>query len=166
VREALSSALVARGAIAGARVLDLFAGSGALAFEALSRGATEAVLVDRDSRCIQILDKNASDLGLSEQVRLLRLDLLTGKAASQIAAPRGGFDLLFADAPYASSRAIPPLLEALAEQGKLSPGAWVAVEHDAKLEWSWPEALASVANYRYGQTAISLAVFEAKENHP
>ncbi len=166
VREALSSALEARGAIRGARVLDLFAGSGALAFEALSRGAAEAVLIDRDPRCIRILRDNADELGVSELVRTLRLDLLAPGASTKIVAPEGGFDLLFADAPYARSAGILPLLEALAAEGKLSSGAWIAVEHEARQDWRWGEALASAANYRYGHTAISLAVFEAEEDHP
>lgn len=165
VREALSSALEARGAICGARVLDLFAGSGALAFEALSRGALEAVLIDRDPHCIRVMRKNAEELGVSELVRTIRLDLLAPGASKKISAPEDGFDLLFADAPYANSTAVLPLLEALATEGKLSPGAWIAVEHDARQPWQWGRALASVTNYRYGDTAISLAVFEPEENH-
>jgi 16S rRNA (guanine966-N2)-methyltransferase len=94
VREAIFSAL---GEIAGARVLDLFCGTGALSIEALSRGAAGAVLVDRDTRPAL---GNVERLGLGERVELVRSDVLRWLAerAADPEAPR--FDLVFVDAPY------------------------------------------------------------------
>ena len=102
VREALGSALEARGAFDGARVLDLFAGTGALSFEALSRGAATAVLVDRDPGAIRQIKRSASQLGLAEDVRALRLDLLPDPETELRKLPTtvGGFDLVLVDAPY------------------------------------------------------------------
>jgi 16S rRNA (guanine966-N2)-methyltransferase len=94
VREAIFSAL---GEVDGARVLDLYCGTGALAIESLSRGATAAVLVDRDTRPAL---GNVTRLGLGERVELVRADVgrwLAG-AARNAGAPR--FDLIFVDAPY------------------------------------------------------------------
>jgi 16S rRNA (guanine966-N2)-methyltransferase len=95
VREAIFSALGER--VEGARVLDLYCGTGALAIEALSRGAPEAVLVDRDLRPAR---GNVERLGLGGRARLVRADAAAWLAehASSPRAPR--FDLVFVDAPY------------------------------------------------------------------
>jgi 16S rRNA (guanine966-N2)-methyltransferase len=96
VREALFSML---GPLDGVRVLDLFAGSGALAIEALSRGAAEAVLVERDPRAVAAIERNLEPLGAAATVRRRDvLDYLRDPA-------EGPFDLVFADPPYdAASR--------------------------------------------------------------
>jgi 16S rRNA (guanine(966)-N(2))-methyltransferase RsmD len=95
VREAVFSALGDR--VVGARVLDLYCGTGALAIEALSRGAAGAVLVDRDTRPAL---GNVQRLGLDEKVELVRADVgrWLGQVSSTSAA--GKFDLVFVDAPY------------------------------------------------------------------
>jgi 16S rRNA (guanine(966)-N(2))-methyltransferase RsmD len=95
VREAIFSALGDR--VAGARVLDLYCGTGALAIEALSRGAASAVLVDRDTRPAL---GNVQRLGLDEKVELVRAEVgrWLGQVSSTSAA--GKFDLVFVDAPY------------------------------------------------------------------
>ncbi|MBW1831785.1 MAG: 16S rRNA (guanine(966)-N(2))-methyltransferase RsmD [Deltaproteobacteria bacterium] len=160
VREALASALEARGAFDGARVVDLFAGSGALSFEALSRGASRAVVVDQDPRVIRQLAQSAKELGLEAEIRTSRVDLLGDPAAAVHGIPEeeDGFSLVFADAPYSAIGSVSPLLAALAGAGRLTPGAWVVIEHPATHHWSWPNGLASEADYRYGQTSISLGV--------
>jgi 16S rRNA (guanine(966)-N(2))-methyltransferase RsmD len=95
VREAIFSALGAR--VEGARVLDLYCGTGALAIEALSRGAASAVLVDRDTRPAL---GNVQRLGLGERAELVRADV--GRWLGQVSAScaAGKFDLVFVDAPY------------------------------------------------------------------
>ncbi|HET9185090.1 MAG TPA: RsmD family RNA methyltransferase [Solirubrobacterales bacterium] len=95
VREAIFSALGSR--VEGARVLDLYCGTGALAIEALSRGAASAVLVDRDTRPAL---GNAERLGLGERVELVRSDVERWLAQVSGAPERGSFDLVFVDAPY------------------------------------------------------------------
>ena len=162
VREGLGSALDSRGVFSGARVLDLFAGSGALSFEALSRGAVQAVLVDRDLDCVKTIKANATTLGLDDLTRVVRLDLSKGPApvVEKIPAPEGGFDLVFSDAPYKDSHLVNPLLDALVLAKRLRPNAWVVVEHDSAQPWSWNNVLAPAAEYRYGQTSISVAVYE------
>lgn len=95
VREAIFSALGDR--VEGARVLDLYCGTGALAIEALSRGAERAVLVDRDTRPAL---GNVQRLGLTDRVELVRADV--GRWLGQVSAASfaGNFDLVFVDAPY------------------------------------------------------------------
>ncbi|MEM7435765.1 MAG: RsmD family RNA methyltransferase [Myxococcota bacterium] len=164
VREALGSALESRGAFDDAVVLDLFAGSGALSFEALSRGASLAVVIDSDTRALREIKASAEALGLADRVHALRVDL-GGKpepAARRIRSAAGGFDLVFADAPYAMIDLVPPLINALDEAALLRPGARVAIEHPSSYSWKWTKGLASDADYRYGQTRISLGVYEQK----
>jgi 16S rRNA (guanine966-N2)-methyltransferase len=161
VREALASALESRRAFDDARVMDLFAGTGAFSFEALSRGASRAVVVDRDPRVIQQLTQSAKELGLGGRIRASRVDLLGDPTAAVHDLPdaENGFSLVFADAPYSEIDSVPPLLDALVAAGRLTPGAWVVIEHPASHDWSWPNGLASEADYRYGQTGISLGVY-------
>lgn len=156
VREAVASALEARDAFDGAAVLDLFAGTGALAFEALSRGAERATLADRDRRLVRSLERVARELDLGDRCAVRCVDLLGDPArACEMLAPDGPFTLLFADPPYAEVAKVPPLLQALVAGGVLAPGAWVALEH--AVQQPPPHLpLASVARYRYGGTAVVL----------
>jgi 16S rRNA (guanine(966)-N(2))-methyltransferase RsmD len=94
-REAIFSVLGDR--VAGARVLDLYCGTGALAIEALSRGAAQATLVDRDTRAAL---GNVENLGLGERVELVRADVSRWLAAPPEGADAPPFDLVFIDAPY------------------------------------------------------------------
>lgn len=161
VREALASALESRDAFADARVLDLFAGTGALGFEALSRGASDAVEVDGDARVARQITQSARELGLASKVRSARVDLLGDPVAAVRRIPEvdGGFTLVFVDAPYSRIDAVPKLLTELVARGRLAPAAWVVVEHAAEHDWFWPIGLASDAEYRYGQTRISLGFY-------
>jgi 16S rRNA (guanine966-N2)-methyltransferase len=165
VREALASALQSRDAFEGAAVLDLFAGTGALSFEALSRGAESAVAADRDPRVIRELKESAKELGLDEATRAVRMDLLGDPVTvvRKIPQVERRFDLVFADAPYSEIDSVPGLLGELIAQGRLAPGAWVAIERPATHDWTWPNGLAPDADYRYGQTGISLGVYEPEK---
>jgi 16S rRNA (guanine966-N2)-methyltransferase len=105
VREALFSILGAE-AVQGARVLDLFAGSGALGIEALSRGAAESVFVDSDPRAVAAIEQNVETLGANGRVH--RRDALAWLKAAD-----GTFDLVFADPPYSSARQLGARLDEL-----------------------------------------------------
>jgi 16S rRNA (guanine966-N2)-methyltransferase len=123
VREAMFSALDSRGAIVDAVVLDLYAGTGALALEALSRGATRAVLVERDRRALDAIEANVDHTGFGARARVVRGDVTAFVPAD---AP---FDLVLADPPYGvSDSEIDELLRRLGAPGWLSPGATVAIE--------------------------------------
>ena len=119
VRETLFSMLVSRlGSFEDLRVADLFAGSGALGLEALSRGAASAVFVENDSKAAAVIRRNAEKLGASAQVL----------AGSALALPRSeAFDLIFADPPYAAGSGT-VAVGAVAKASWLARGGWLSVE--------------------------------------
>ena len=157
VREAIAAALEARGAIAGEVVLDLFAGTGALAFEALSRGATRAVIVERERRVATAIDRSAAELGLAGRTRVLVLDLArNAERAAELCARHGPYGLVFLDPPYAELASVPPLLQALLALDAIRPGARVVIEHSSRDPAPEIPGLASLAAYRDGDTAVSM----------
>ena len=113
----------------GARCLDLFAGSGVLGFEAVSRGAREVVLLDSSDRVIRRLKENSRLLGIDERATVIRADALEWLAHSAVRA----FDIVFVDPPFANGL-VPRVLESLAQRGWLVPGSLVYVEQDLRQE--------------------------------
>lgn len=107
----------------GARVLDLFAGSGQLGLEALSRGAALAVLTDGSAEAVSVVRRNAEKTHLAERARILRTDALSYLRTCR----EGPFDLVFLDPPYAAGL-LPPCLRLLWEGGLLSKYALIAAE--------------------------------------
>jgi 16S rRNA (guanine966-N2)-methyltransferase len=157
VREALMSSLVGRlGAdLGGGTVLDLFAGSGALALEALSRGAGRAVLVERDRGALRAIAENVASLGVEDRVKVAEGDVL-GAAGSRVAAA-GPFALLFCDPPYRIDQTrVAARLAALGAGGAIIVGAPVVWEHGAGGVVPEPEGFAQERTYRYGDTAVTL----------
>ena len=113
------------------RVLDLFAGAGALGLEALSRGAAEVVFVEKGRRAAEAIHKNIDELGL---VGYTELRVLAVRSALRgLSAEDRSFDLVFADPPYRSHE-LEELLEALGESGLVTQDGRVVVEHHHKLE--------------------------------
>ncbi|HEX6784268.1 MAG TPA: 16S rRNA (guanine(966)-N(2))-methyltransferase RsmD [Sphingomicrobium sp.] len=125
VRETLFSMLASRlGSFDELRVADLFAGSGALGFEALSRGGASATFVETDAGAVAVIRRNAAKLGANAQV-------LSGSA---LALPRGGpFDLIFADPPYSEGSGT-AAIKAVLKGEWLAPGGWMSVETSRKDE--------------------------------
>lgn len=148
VRESLFARL---GDLAGKRVLDLFAGSGALGFEALSRGASHVTFVDRSNGALAVVRANAAALDVAARVELHRgearsvLRRLAGKAA---------FDLVFVDPPYAGGT-LGGALVGLVAARLLAPGACVVVESDRRQAPGEVEGLAVIDERRYGDTLIT-----------
>jgi 16S rRNA (guanine966-N2)-methyltransferase len=131
VREAVFSALDVRGAIVDAHVLDLYAGSGALAIEALSRGAADAVLVERGRAALEAIRTNMRTLGYDDRMRVIPADVMpTLNAAPAAGAP---FDLVFADPPYdTTDETIASVLRRLAAPGWLGDDAIVVIERPTR----------------------------------
>lgn len=159
VREAMASLLTSRCRIAGTEVLDLFAGSGALAFEMLSRGAAKAVAVEVHREALRCLRHNAQALQLVDRLDVLVVDLLRqplAAAALLQARHPAPFDLVFVDPPYAAIETVPPLLQALLEHRLLQPHAYLVVEHAVRQPpASWGD-FSLLARYRHGDTALQL----------
>jgi 16S rRNA (guanine966-N2)-methyltransferase len=142
------------GHIEGARVLDLFAGTGALAIEALSRGARFALFVDNGAEARALLRANVEALALGGMTRIWRAD-----ATKLGAAPAGGpFALAFLDPPYGQGL-VRRGLDSLVEGGWLEPNALCVAEEAAKVEISAPVGLALIDERVYGDTKI--AIFQA-----
>jgi 16S rRNA (guanine966-N2)-methyltransferase len=135
--------------IDGARVVDLFAGSGALAIEALSRGARFALFVDNGAEARALIRANVESLGLGGITRIWRADATKlGKA------PSGDpFTLAFLDPPYDKGLA-GPALASLISGGWLATGALCVVEEAAKAEIAPPQGLNLVDERTYGDTRI------------
>lgn len=131
LRESLFNVLVHGygDAVAGARVLDLFAGTGAMAFEALSRGAAFALLVDDGAEARGLIRENQMNFGLAGVSRIFRRDATKLGPISAMAP----FDLVFCDPPYRKGLGEQALAACLAG-GWLAPGALVVLEEDAKTE--------------------------------
>jgi 16S rRNA (guanine966-N2)-methyltransferase len=153
VREALFSMLEARGMVfAGIRVLDLFAGSGGVGIEALSRGAEQAVFVERAPAVVKVLRENLASLGLGPD----RARVVSGDVAKVLPKLAGqAFDLAAIDPPYGQGLA-GPAIERLMALGLLAPDAMVVAEVEAGLDLSAqaPAGLECLADRTYGQTRI------------
>lgn len=156
VREAIASAIESRGGFEGARVLDLFAGTGAMAFEALSRGAARAVLVERDPKVARAIGKSAAELGLTARCIVITGDLGQPATRARIERAAAGetFDRVFVDPPYADVAEIAGLLGALAPL--IAGDALLAVEHATRHAPAAIEGYDVLSHPRYGDTAVLL----------
>lgn len=162
VREALFSAIVSRVDLEGAAVLDLFAGSGALGLEAVSRGADLVWFVEENPRAVACLKKNTaglSSLSSSTPVRVtIKRAALPGAVGGPCPVP-GGFHVVLADPPYDRSGALDePILQALLDGGWLSPDAlvvWERSKRDPAVRW--PDGYEREFERTYGETAVEMA---------
>ena len=153
VREALFSTLESLVDLAGARVADLYAGSGAVGLEALSRGASSALLVEADPKVARILRDNVRALGAETAAQVL-----TGKVAQVLTAgnPQPPYDVVFADPPYAvPDEDVTAMLAALVGGDWLAPEAVVAVERPSRgAPVEWVAGLTAERSRRYGETTL------------
>lgn len=154
IRAALGNSLTATGALSGARVLDLFAGSGALGLELASRGADSVVLVDNDRAALTAARTNVQTL------QAVGVEVVPADAATyaSTALPRGNgrFDFVVADPPYTlPAEDIAAILLTLYHRELLAPGADLIVERPRRAgEFGWPDPLTEVKAKRYGDTLL------------
>ncbi len=150
VREALFSSIAFR--TKGALVLDLFAGTGALGLEALSRGAASCVFVDSSRKSVALIKSNIAACGFERNVQIIERDALI--ALRHLKSKGVAFDLVFLDPPYAG-----PMLEktllALAANSLLAEDALVVAEHLNDRPPTLPDGLSITSTKRYGNTALS-----------
>lgn len=137
----------------GHAVLDLYAGTGALGLESLSRGAGKAVLVDQDREALGLCRQNTDHLGFTAQVEILSMPV--ARAVETLGKRGAKFDLIFADPPYAA-RVVEGVLEQVARAGVLAPGGTVIVEHDKREPAPEShEGFSRVDERRFGDTVVS-----------
>lgn len=157
VREALFSMLVSDGVFPddsekpGPRVLDLYAGSGALGLEALSRGASEVVMVESARPALAAIRENIEALDVGAQV-----SVLTRPCERALEAVTGSFDLILIDPPYAEVRTKAFGGVMLQASRLLGSGGVLVLEHDARDEPAAPEGLEVDRRRRHGDTILSL----------
>ena len=157
VRESIFNILDAL--IPEAVVLDLFAGTGAMGIEALSRRASKAVFIDRHPAAVEAIRKNLSACGLLERARVIRWDIARGIGCLRAAGER--FTIVFVDPPYGRGLAGPIFIH-LHESGVLAAGARIVIEHSPEevvdlraLHPHAPPPFDKVDDRRYGKTLVS-----------
>jgi 16S rRNA (guanine966-N2)-methyltransferase len=150
VREAMFAILAQR--VEGARVLDLFAGSGALGLEAVSRGAASVVFVDNDANAVMIIRRNA--------VRVVpdgdRWRIMPMPAMRALRTLRGSFDIAFIDPPY--DRGALDELRLMMQKSLLSQDGIAVIEHASTTKPELPDSLEVVKRAKYGDTSLTFAV--------
>jgi 16S rRNA (guanine966-N2)-methyltransferase len=150
-REGLFNSLGSLLDLDGAAVLDLYAGSGALGLEALSRGAAQVVLVENGPRVLPVLRANVAAVGLPGA------RVVAGSVPTVVAGrPPARFDLVLADPPYAvPAEDVRGVLAALVTGEWLAPDAVVVVERSSREEsWEWPTPLTGIRDRRYGEALL------------
>ncbi|MCU0278150.1 MAG: 16S rRNA (guanine(966)-N(2))-methyltransferase RsmD [Candidatus Nanopelagicales bacterium] len=161
VREALFSSLESMRGMSGARVLDLFAGSGGLGLEALSRGAAEVVLVDNSAQAARVIAENIQTVGMAgaHLERRSARDYLTG--------PPRPFDIVLMDPPYSLSDDEVAVLVRALTGGWLSSQAIVVIERGSPgVADLWPVGFGASWNRRFGGTHVARAVWYGHEQVP
>jgi len=154
VKEALFSTLTSRfGSFEGLFVLDLFAGSGALGIEALSRGAVRAHFIDSHPESIALVRKNLLLTGFDRSADLILLD--AGKALKRVSAEGSQFDIILVDPPYADKELAERVLYLLGELVLLRENGIIVFETDNRHELSLPDTFQLVSRKTYGDTALS-----------
>ncbi|MFL6154521.1 MAG: 16S rRNA (guanine(966)-N(2))-methyltransferase RsmD [Marmoricola sp.] len=151
VREALFSALEAQvGSLHGLRFLDLYAGSGAVGLEAVSRGAAAVTAIESDRRTAALISENSRTLGLPVEV------VADPVARALAGPPRQPYDVVFADPPYPmADEDVVEAVALLVSNGWLSAGAAVVVERSARsVEPAWPAGLGPSRMKKYGETVL------------
>jgi 16S rRNA (guanine966-N2)-methyltransferase len=160
VRGALFNMLAHRGWLDDARILDCFAGSGALGIEALSRGARSAVFVESAPAAARILRENVAASGLGERSRVLAMPM--ARAIRALQRENVTVDGVLADPPYGEGL-VQRLLDEIERAGILAEDGWIAVEHEANEAPVPGPGLALVTSRRHGRTTLSLLARAAED---
>ncbi len=141
------------------KVLDLFAGSGQLGLEALSRGAESCTFVEKNIQAMEIVKKNARKTRLAERCKIINSDysdFLRGKRVAE------KYDIIFLDPPY-SQKIIPDILDTLVKRNMLSPMAKIICESEDDTEYS-ADGLELVRHNRYGRVFITVLTVKKEDN--
>ena len=149
-KEGMFGVISARKDFSGINVLDLFAGTGNLGFESISRGASSVVFIDDSAESIQIIRNNAQDFKIENQIHCQRIDIIR-----YLSGPAKAFNLIFADPPY-DYPYMTELIEHVTHDGWLKEDGWFILEHDARHNFA--EHPNCVFMKPYGRTIVTIFV--------
>lgn len=160
VREAIFSSVEhSHDGFDGLNVLDLFAGSGALGLEAISRGAAYALMLEHDPKALAVIKDNIASLKV-RSARVQGGELFNHLKSDQ---PENAFDIVFADPPYnLPDDKITIMLETLATRGWLAADALIVIERDKYSEFMWPHNFGDISQRSYGDTVVWYGRFVEK----
>ena len=163
VREALFSSLESKvGALGGIRLVDLYAGSGAIGLEALSRGASHVLLVEKDRKALEVVKANIATVGLPNAVAL-GADVTSLTSLVPPTTARAPYDVAFLDPPYdVPDEVVEGVLAGLADHGWLGDGSLVVVEREKPRRgdgFSWPDGFEPARDKDYGGTRVRSALW-------
>lgn len=147
------------GLLPGAKFLDLFAGTGAVGIEALSRGAESVFFVDMDRRCLDLVERNLAAAGFAERGKAHFGNALSELSWVPYRSGVAQFDIIFLGPPYKDETKRPlaystPVLARLAEAGLLAPKGWAICQHHVKEDVRAPAGWAMVRREKYGDTHL------------
>ena len=165
VREALFSAIESRtGSLAGACVADLYAGSGAVGLEALSRGASHALLVERDRTAVTVIRANVDTVGLPGAV-VIAQDVSRVTSGAPPSAASAPYDVVYVDPPYdVPDDTVEAVLDGLATHGWLAESALVLVERARRTAaFVWPDGYHADRDRTYGDTMVRSALWYGRD---
>jgi 16S rRNA (guanine966-N2)-methyltransferase len=149
VRQTIFNMLATRIDLEGTAVLDLFAGSGSLGLECLSRGAAHATFVEMGTDAAGFIEKNIEQFGCTDRSEVLEID-----AMSFIGLRRGPYDLVFADPPYGYRRTA-DIPGALFGNGMIRPGGYLIIEHASDLEFASTPSYTAGPVKKFGRTLVT-----------
>jgi 16S rRNA (guanine966-N2)-methyltransferase len=140
-------------------MLDLYAGVGTVGLEALSRGASKVVFVEKQGICVRTIEKNVASLDFTEKAKVLKADVLSGLKWLEHFSDYKGYDIVFMGPPYRTDENLPlfysaQTLQLLAEGGIATPTAIIVVQHHKKEDVPAPEGLEHVRREKYGDTNV------------
>ena len=158
---------IVRPYITGAVLLDLYAGVGTVGLEALSRGASKVVFVEKEGICVKTIEKNVESLGFTEKAKVLKADVLSGLKWLEHFSDYKGYDIVFMGPPYRTEENLPlsysaETLRLLVEGGIAAPKALIVVQHHKKEDVPTPEGLEHVRREKYGDTDVDFYRPKAK----
>lgn len=154
-KEGLFNVIEARRYLNNTKVLDLFAGSGNLSFEAISRGARSALMVEASTSAVKHISKTAETFGIADQISVMALPV--ERFLKQRSSP---YDIVFADPPYDWPE-IPEMVEQILGDGWLEPDGWFILEHDVR--HLFHEHPRCVFTKPYGRTVVSIFMLPEDE---
>jgi len=140
--------------------LDLFAGTGSVGLEAISRGAMQVVFVERDTVCLKVIDRNLERLGFAEKAKTLRAEITQGVGWLRRHCAGEGFDIIFMGPPYRDEKnrmlaLTGPVLKSIAETGILAEAGIVIAQHHATEVYEIPPGFEKYRQEKYGDTLIT-----------